>query len=115
MPSISSSYSIKPSTAAEDVTKNVLEFIHDLNFGTLIEEQFIFISGLQTKPWLLLRTHLLKLMKEDPNVKLQELVRKGFKMANLTCDSALVGSCVMPIQLVHKLSASMPQFAQFVT
>ncbi|VUZ57480.1 unnamed protein product [Hymenolepis diminuta] len=38
-----------------------------LNFGTLAEEQFryvIFISGLQTEPWLPLRISLLKLMEE---------------------------------------------------
>lgn len=45
----------------------------DFSFGTLTEERFrrlIFISGLQMKPWLPLRTCLLKVKEENPNVKL---------------------------------------------
>ncbi|KAM3182449.1 hypothetical protein ACTXT7_012347 [Hymenolepis weldensis] len=35
-------------------------------------------------------------------------------MANLTCDSTLIASLVMPTRLMHKISTSMPHFVQFV-
>ncbi|VUZ56396.1 unnamed protein product [Hymenolepis diminuta] len=66
--------------------EDLYDFARVVNFhcdrfrsSTLTEEQFrclIFISGLQTKPCLPLRTRLFKLMEENPNPKLRETVRE---------------------------------------
>ncbi|KAM3186258.1 hypothetical protein ACTXT7_004715 [Hymenolepis weldensis] len=46
--------------------------------------------------------YLLKLMEESPKVKL-EMVREGVKMANLTCDLALIDSGAKPSPLANFL------------
>ncbi|VUZ42521.1 unnamed protein product, partial [Hymenolepis diminuta] len=121
---VPSTYSIRHSAsvgildppAAEDGTTHVLEFIRDLISGKFFESWFnkhyrrtvqvsIFTSGFQTKPWLPIKIRPLKLMEESPNVKLQELVRGGVKMASLTPDSALID--------FDAISASIPQSGQF--
>lgn len=82
------------------------------SFDTLTEEKFrcpIFISGLQMRLWLPLRTHLLKIMEKNPNVKLQETVRERVKVANLTRNLDLIGSDAKSTRLLHKISASIPQ------
>ncbi|VUZ48586.1 unnamed protein product, partial [Hymenolepis diminuta] len=126
--SFPSSRSIKPSVcveirdpaAAEDVTMNLPEFIHDSESSeffksrssTLTKERLrclIFISGLRTKPWLPLRTRLLKIVEENPNVALQEMVRGGVKMANLTRDSD-----ANPTRLVYEKCKSMLQSSKLL-
>ncbi|VUZ44408.1 unnamed protein product, partial [Hymenolepis diminuta] len=89
-----------------------------ITFGTLTEEQFrcfIFISRLQTKPQLPLRTHLLKLMEVNPNLSSQEIVKEGVKMANRIRDPVLIDSDAISMLPVYKMYESMPQAAQFVT
>ncbi|VUZ49697.1 unnamed protein product, partial [Hymenolepis diminuta] len=133
--SVPSSYSIKTSSSgeipdpasAEEIIKNVPEFINDpksanslnsFSFGHLTEEQFrclIFISELLTTPLLPLRTRLLKRMEEHPNVTLREMVRREVKIANLARDSALINFDIVSTHLVQKINVSMTHSAQFVT
>ncbi|VUZ42681.1 unnamed protein product [Hymenolepis diminuta] len=45
---------------------------------------------------------------------LYEMTRKEIKIENLTHNSVFITSDDMPTHLVHKISPSMPQSAQFV-
>lgn len=42
-------------------------------------------------------------MEEDPNVKLQEIVREGNKIANLTCDPTLIDSDAQTVSITTSL------------
>ncbi|KAM3184648.1 hypothetical protein ACTXT7_007927 [Hymenolepis weldensis] len=42
------------------------------------------------------------------------MIREGLKLANLTCNSALIDSDILPMRLVHKMSVSIPRSTQFL-